>query len=223
VPGFNIVGLTVADFDANGYLDLFTPSYIGEITRESMPSYIYWGGPEGLSRKNRTTLITNSASDAVAADYDHDGLIDLAVSCHSRDGDHHTDSKVFFNDGKRFTSPRSQSLPTLGTHFMWDQDVGNIYHRRNEQVYESSVKSWNQASGAGSLQFEADVPTRTKLSFEIRSAATPDDLLKQRWSAVTANSFSVKPIDRCLQYRATFLSNNGDVYPTLDKVTIGLD
>jgi hypothetical protein len=223
LPGFNIVGITVADFDADGYLDVFAPSYIGELTREAMPSYIYWGGPEGFGPRKRTILITDSASDGMAGDFDHDGLLDLAVSCHSRDGDHHTNSKVFYNDGKRFSAPRIESLPTKGTHFMWDQDIGHIYHRRNEQVYESSIKNWDGGLTAGSLHYQADIPAKARLTLQIRSASAPSELPRRQWRAVNSDRFAVSREDRCLQYRAIFESDNGDSFPTLDKVSLSLD
>ena len=32
--------------------------------------------------------------------------------------------------------------------------------------------------------------------------------------------FALDPVDRCLQYRAVFVSDNGDRYPILDRVEI---
>ncbi|MDA2926031.1 VCBS repeat-containing protein, partial [Acidobacteria bacterium AH-259-G07] len=116
LPGFWVAGLTVADFDDDGFLDLFCSHYHGELTREFLPSYLYWGGPDGFATRRRTVLIGDSVHDAVAGDFDHDGRLDLALSCHTTDVDHRIFSRVFFNDGHRFVNPRIVSLPTLGTH-----------------------------------------------------------------------------------------------------------
>ncbi len=222
LPGSSPIGMAVADFDADGYLDLFSPHYLGELTREALPSYLYWGGPDGFSTRNRTVFMTDSAHDALAGDFDRDGRLDVAVSCHTRDGDHHTDSKVFYNDGHRFVHPRVVELPTIGSHWMWDQDMGHIYHRRFEQTYDSSAFQWTSSAARGELVAKADAPPGTTLGFVVRSGATLEGLPTLPWRSVEDGHFTLLPTDRAFQYRATFTSANGDRYPTLDRVSIAL-
>jgi len=222
LPGFTPIGIAAADFDGDGYLDLFSPHYLGELTRESVASYLYWGGPQGFETRNRTILITDSAHDAMAGDFDQDGRLDLAVSCHTRDGNHHTDSKVFYNDGNRFRNPRVEHLPTIGTHWMWIQDVGHIHHRQWKQVYGSSVFAWDREVSAGRLTFLAEQPKGTGLSFEVRSASDSKGLADQAWRPVEQETFDLSPGDRRLQYRAVLESGNGDLFPVLDRVEIQL-
>jgi len=222
LPGWWVAGMTVADFDADGFLDLFCSHYHGELTRESVPSYLYWGGADGFATRRRTVLIGDSVHDAVAGDFDRDGRLDLAISCHTTDGDHHTQSKVFFNDGHRFINPRVVSLPTHGTHWMWAQDMGHIYDRSWQQVYESSLFDWGQVRSSGHLSYHAEVPKNSELIFGIRSAASPGDMEKQSWREIKSGSFSLKGEDRYLQYRATLKSQSGDLYPILDRVSITL-
>ena len=104
LPGFSPLGRCIADFDGDGYLDIFSPQHSGELTREDLACHIYWGGKEGFSRSRRTTLFCDSVNAALAADFDGDGRLDLAVACHTRHGDHRTFSRVFYNDGRRFNS-----------------------------------------------------------------------------------------------------------------------
>jgi hypothetical protein len=222
LPGTAMVGPTVADWDGDGYLDLFCPHYHADLTRESMPCYLYWGSKEGFGTRRRTILYNDSADDALAADFDQDGRLDLAVANHTVDGNHRTPSRVFYNDGRRFANPRVVELPQSACHWMWMQDMGHIYHRRWEQQYESSVFRWETAAAGGRVEFKADDREGTTLTFAVRAAGSEADLAKQPWQAVQSGRFSLKPTDRCMQYRAVFKSDNGDRYPVLDRVTIVL-
>ena len=221
LPATAPVGYCVADFDGDGHLDLFSPHYLGDGTREKLPCYLFWGSAEGFSASRRTSLICDSAHDALAGDFDRDGRLDLAVVCHSRDGTHYTDSLIFFNDGKRFKNPRMQRLPTHGPHWMWLQDMGHIYHRRWEQTYTSSVFDIERPCSRGELRYRAQVPTGTRLSFSVRSAT--EELEGQPWHKVEPGApFTLSTEHSYLQYRATLGSDNGDRFPILDRVEVKL-
>ena len=220
LPGFTPIGHCVADFDADGYLDLFSPHYHANGTRESLPCYLYWGAKNGFRIERRTSLICDSAHDALAADFDRDGKLDLAVVCHALDGRHHTVSKVFYNDGHRFAEPSVTRLPTHGPHWMWQEDMGHIYHRRGQQTYESSVFEYQRPATQGSLSYQADLPPGTKLTFAVRSAARKSQLASRPWRPLTSDTFLLKSDHRFLQYRALFVSDNGDRYPVLNRVEV---
>jgi hypothetical protein len=212
----------VADFDGDHFLDLFIPCYHDDLRRELIPSFLYWGGPGGFAPGNRTALVNDSAADGIASDFDRDGLLDLAVVNHSRDRSHHAFSKVFYNDGRRFQSPRIVELPTHGPHWMWNEDMGHIYNRTYQQWYESSVLKWEENAEWGEWKAKADVPQGTSLRFEIRSATAEKSLDSQAWEPTEKNRFGLDPLSRCLQYRAIFVSKNGDRFPVLDRVEVAL-
>ncbi len=220
LPGSAPLGPTVADFDNDGYLDLFNPAYHGEFTRESLPCYLYWGGPDGFHPRRRTILVNNSSSEGLAADFNKDGLLDLAVSNHTIDGDHHTFSKVFYNDGNRFSNPRIKELPTHGAHWGWATDMGHIYNRSFEQFYESSVYHWRKNFIQGEVSLVAEIPEGTKLEIAVRSSSIKEKLNDSEWQTVSNRIFPIKKDDRYLQYKAIFISDNGDRFPLLDSVKI---
>lgn len=222
LPGFSPLGRTVADFDGDGYLDIFSPQHSGEFTREDLACHIYWGSAQGFATRRRTTLFCDSVCDAVAGDFNGDGRLDLAVACHTRHGDHRIFSRVFYNDGQRFENPKVQKLPTNGTHLMWALDMGHIYDRKFRQRFDSRIFEWKEGAKGGKLAFKSSLPEGTRLTGMVRSAATKDALGKQTWRPVAEGAFTLAAEDRCMQYQAVFHSDNGDRYPVLERVEIGL-
>ena len=73
----------VADLDADGYQDLITVNSYNGVTSE-LPSFIYWGGPEG-PEESRTDLPTIGAYDVAVLDIDRDGRLDLIFPSAWRD------------------------------------------------------------------------------------------------------------------------------------------
>jgi hypothetical protein len=225
LPADDAIGLTIADFDGNGHLDIYTPNYHLSETRESVPSRLFWGSADGFSDTNRTDLMQDGGHGSMAGDFNRDGLLDLAVACHTRDGNHYTESLVFYNNGKRFTQSLPQRLPTVGPHFMQRADVGNTYDRTWRQTYISSVYSWEQTMTRGQITYAAETLGKSRLEISVRTAQTEDGLADASWRVLgksKSEKFTIDPNDRYLQYRAAFISDNGDRYPVLDRVEVAL-
>jgi hypothetical protein len=128
-------------------------------------------------------------------------------------------SKVFYNDGRRFAHPRIAELPTAGSHWLDMHDMGHIRDRSWRQVYESSVFTWDRSVTRATIAVDADVPPGCALKIEVRSAAR-EDIESAPWRRVEDGAINLGPPDRAMQYRATFVSENGDRFPVLSKVRV---
>ncbi|MEJ1973108.1 MAG: hypothetical protein WDM96_11810 [Lacunisphaera sp.] len=136
------------------------PCYHAGPTRDSVRNILYWGSPEGFSADNKTEFMTNAAADALAADFDHDGRLDLAIVVHTGNGGHDQNSKVYYNDGHRFRSSTAVDIPAVGPHWMWGDDIGHIRDRRLEQTYVSRARGGLNRSTKGRLVFAAEISRR---------------------------------------------------------------
>ena len=69
----------MADFNNDEQLDVFVSSYHASTTRDCN-SFLYWNRKgSGFSAADCTRLFTHSASGCVAADFNEDGWVDLAI------------------------------------------------------------------------------------------------------------------------------------------------
>ena len=222
LPGMTPVGIAVADVDGDGYLDFISPHYHGELSREQLPSYIFWGSAEGFAARHRTSLIVDSASEVIVADFNGDGKRDIAFAAHSIDPGHLVESPVFYNDGNRFKSPEVQYLPVAGPHYTWVQDIGNISHRRDEETFTSRVFAFSNTAAGGSIAVDATTPHRSHVSIQVRSAASENALDAAPWREAREGAFPLLAGDRAVQYRLTLHSANADAYPIVRKVSVSL-
>ena len=181
LPAKGVLSVGVADFDNDGLLDLFVPSYSDSNSRD-LDSYIYWNRPgRGFAAADRTRLFTHSASGCIAADFNGDGWIDLAVANHKVEGDHRGWSAVWWNGPEGFSAERSTRLPTSGPHGMVCVDPGNIADRGHQEFYTSVPFELPPGRRPTRIAWEAETPARTWVKAQLRSAATRAALERADW------------------------------------------
>ena len=159
-PADAVCSISVADFNNDGTLDIFAASYRGAYVRET-PSFIYWNRNGHFSANDRKPIYTHSASGCVAADFNRDGYVDLAVANHKVFGDHHGESVVWWNGPDGFNEDRCTKLPTEGPHGMTSINPGNIMDRSESEWYESEVCTAEADGTVTGVEIEADIPDGT--------------------------------------------------------------
>lgn len=190
LPGNGVLTVGVADFNNDGWLDLFVPSYSDSNSRD-LDSYIYWNRPDrGFAATDFTRLFTHSASGCVAADFDEDGWIDLAVANHKVEGDHLGWSAVWWNGPEGFTEQRTTRLPTSGPHGMLCVDPGNIADRGHEEFYTSAPYQLPDGLRPTHISWKAETPPKTWVKAQLRSAPTSAALDKTSWQGPNGNEES---------------------------------
>lgn len=199
----------VADFNRDGWLDVFTGSYHGGKDRD-VNSFLYWNREGHFSELDRTLLYTHSASGCMAADFNEDGWVDLAVANHKVDGDHHGFSSVWWNGAQGFSQDRRTNLPTEGPHGMISTEIGNILDRGDTEYYESEEYPVLEDCRIADARAEGDIPSKTsaELSFRVNHGA---------WRS--ASELRLHAGDR-LQYRLALRAANCLRTPRIERVLV---
>lgn len=181
LPAHSSNSLAIADFDNDGILDIFSTSYNNGRERD-LDAYLYHGSPGGVySAYNRSRLFTHSSCGCLAADFNGDGWVDLAVAEHKAYGNHAGSSRVFWNGPEGFSERNSVCLPALGPHGMLPVDPGNITDRGEEEYYESSAFRLPRGMSAKKAWWEAEVPPGTRVRMQLRFAREEGGLSDARW------------------------------------------
>ena len=229
LPAKGVLSIGVADFDNDGLLDLFVPSYSDSNSRD-LDSYIYWNRPgRGYSANDCSRLFTHSASGCVIADFNEDGWIDMAVANHKVDGDHVGWSAVWWNGPDGFSETRCTQLPTAGPHGMVCVDPGNIVDRGPEEIYTSAQQELPPKARVTGISWEAETPPRTWVKAQLRSAFSREALLEAPWTGRdgTANSWFEQgdrveqlPPASWVQYRLALGAFNSGCTPRISAVHV---
>ena len=210
------VALAIADFNNDGWLDIFVSNYHNGKERD-INSILYWNRQGSFSELDRQLLFTHSASGCIAADFNEDGYVDLAVANHKVDGDHVGFSTVWWNGPNGFDRSRSTDLPTVGPHGISAVEPGNQLDRSDEEFYISAAYQCKEKCRLLNITWEGECPPKTWVNAMIRIAASKEDLECSAWQPV--NKQILDP-GNYLQYRLALGATNSLRSPRITKVKL---
>lgn len=217
--------MCVGDFNRDGNLDLFCCSYHGGVDRD-IHSFLYWNR-DGLFRAaDRQLIYTHSASGCIAADFNEDGFVDLAVANHKVNGDHLGFSSVWYNGPEGFDKRNRIDLPTAGPHGMTSVEPGNILTRGPEEYYYSAPEEAPAANEVKSIAITAEIPPKCSVKIALRRGNTPCELENAAWSSEFCADDAVPEVPgsgNFWQYRLNLEAVNSLRSPRVTKVDILFD
>jgi hypothetical protein len=228
LPSAGVNSISIADFNRDGTPDVYVGSYHAGLVRDT-DSYIYWNRKgRGFSARDRERLFTHSASGSLAADFNEDGWVDLATAYHKVDGDHRGWSAVWWNGPKGFDERNITKLPSTGPHGITCMSPGNQRDGGPEEFFESSAFELPPNAQPTTIAWEADVPRKTWLKAQIRTAESREKLARASWVGPKgAGSWFAKPqkissrlIGSWVQYRLALGATNGVATPRVREVSI---
>jgi hypothetical protein len=220
--------LSFADLNNNGQLDLLVGAYSSATTRE-LPMQIFWGTDKGLDLKNPTDIMAESSCGFLAIDISGNGYKDVVVACHRNDLGHQVDSMIFWNGPDGLSTERVTRIPGMGPHDLTTRDPGNALNRKPYESYTSPPIDTNGRK-PHCIQWDAEVPKSTQLKFQLRGAASEEELEDASWIRAEGESTyyeksgqeinGIPSTARWLQYRAFFISKDGCRSAQLKEVSI---
>ena len=216
--------LCVADFNNDGWLDVFAASYHGGKDRD-VNSFLYWNREGTFHELDRQLLFTHSASGAIAVDFNEDGYVDLAVANHKVWGDHKGFSSVWWNGTDGFNVRNRTDLPTCGPHGMTSVEPGNQLDRGSEEYYISSVYKSQNKMQIGAVIWVGEIPPKTWVKVCARTADLETALENTPWSEYfdCGESFGENaPAGKYFQYKLVLGAVNSLRSPRLTEVVVDL-
>jgi hypothetical protein len=99
-------GVSVADLDKNGWLDVICLNTNANPRDKNPDAYIYWGEPGGFVTTERTQIPSGGSGLPLAADLNGDGNLDLVFAAGDKD------AYIYWGDGsRRYSVDRRSNVP----------------------------------------------------------------------------------------------------------------
>jgi hypothetical protein len=223
--------ISVADVNNDGNLDLLVPAYSTQFRRD-LPAFIFWGDGKTFDFEHPFVIQCDSCCAFLAIDLTGNGYRDVLAVCHRNDLGHQVDSQLLWNGPEGLSLDNVTRLPGLGPHLSCPRDFGNVYTREPLEYFLSAPENLAGPSPAR-IRWDADVPAKTALTFQLRWAATEQELESATWLGPAGeDSFydhSGQPVSTpagagsWLQYKAVFYSTDGCRTAKLREVAIDLE
>lgn len=115
LPTIGATGVVSADFDKNGYPDLFFSDYYNGTTY-NVDSIIYFGDASGFSSSRRLTLAASGAQyNAVVDDLDGNGYLDIVINGYY-DGDNAVNTYIYYGSASGYNTTNRATLAQNRTY-----------------------------------------------------------------------------------------------------------
>ena len=210
----------LADMNGNGNLDLILPFYSTHLSRE-LPARIFYGDGKGNFDWENPLVIDCLASIAsFPVDLNGNGYPDLFLCCHRNDMGHMVDSLLIMNGPDGLDVENAQEILGYGPHCFTNQSQSNTMDKSEKEYYTSPVFECEKPER---LEWEAQTPFKTTLSFQLRFGSTEEDTLKSEWSESIAENgslISAPETTKYMQYKAAFNAPGLVDSPRLTRVVI---
>ena len=177
----------IADFNKDGWLDIFLTSYGGEVSG-NRPSLIYWGSKKGFNPKP-TELQTYGSSGSEALDFNGDGWLDILVADHRKSGsyfkpephNHVCPSMIYWGSPTGFSQNNRSEFIAIGPSGLNLRDPGNSYNRGLYEDYFSEVHEVHGNEIPVSISWKSETPFGTSVHFQIRTADSKEGIKTAKW------------------------------------------
>ena len=161
-------------------------------------------------------------------DFAQTGQIDVAIANHKVEGDHRGWSAVWHNGPDGFSQERTTRLPSSGPHGMLCVDPGNIANRGHEEFYTSAPSRLPERARPQRISWETELPPRTWVRAQLRSAATEETLGAAGWQGPDGSAQSwyesgeelSEVAEPWIQYRLALGAFNSGCTPRVEAVHV---
>ena len=209
---------SAADLNGDGHLDLFFANWAGNEGFEGplVPSYIYWGSPNGYSEDNRTDLPSVNGVGSSILDLNKDSFLDIVIN--NTGGEL---SSVYWGGQEGYSEENRLELESFAVFPTNMRDFGNIYNRTFSDTYVSSVFDAEAEVRWLSCSWQVETQFGDSVEIQLRAGLTPNpDDNWGKWTSVeNGTPISDSVVGRYTQYRAIFNYGNFS-RPALSEVRI---